>query len=35
MSFQKVLSYPDVELKEGEKYENKGIAKIQDEMVES
>jgi hypothetical protein len=35
MSFQKVLSYPDVELKEGEKYENKGIAKIQDEMVEA
>lgn len=35
ISFQKVLSYPDVELKEGEKYENKGIAKIQDEMVET
>jgi hypothetical protein len=32
---EKILSYPDVPLKEGEKYENKGIAKIQDEMVES
>lgn len=35
LTFHKVLSYPDKELKEGEKYENKGIAKIQDEMVEN
>ena len=31
----RLLSYPDVKLKEGEKYENKGIAKIQDEMIEA
>ena len=35
ISFQKVLSYTDRALKEGEKYEHKGIAKIQDEMVET
>jgi len=35
ISFQKVLSYTDRVLKEGEKYEHKGIAKIQDEMVEN
>lgn len=30
----RLMSYPDIKLKEGEKYEHKGIAKIQDEMVE-
>lgn len=30
----KLMSYPDIKLKEGEKYEHKGIAKIQDEMIE-
>jgi hypothetical protein len=33
MSFQKVLSYPDVELKEGEKYENKGIKRMVVQLV--
>ncbi len=34
IAFQKVLSYSDEQLGEGEKYEHKGIAKIQNEMVE-
>jgi hypothetical protein len=33
--FKKILPYSDQRLKEGEKYEHKGIAKIQDEMIES
>ncbi|GAK59304.1 hypothetical protein U27_06281 [Candidatus Vecturithrix granuli] len=33
--FQKILHYSDSELKEDEKYEHKGIAKIQDEMIEA
>jgi len=33
--FKKILPYSDMRLKEGEKYEHKGIAKIQDEMTES
>lgn len=35
ISLEKILSYSDRALKEGEKYEHKGIAKIQDEMVET
>lgn len=35
ISFNKILHYSDSKLKQGEKYENKGIAKIQDEMVET
>lgn len=34
LSFSKVLAYDSGKLAEGEKYENKGIAKIQDEMIE-
>lgn len=34
IEFTKILSYKD-ELKEGETYENKGIAKIQNEMIEA
>jgi len=33
LTFQKIFCYPDKELKEGEKYEHKAIAKIQDEMI--
>lgn len=35
ISFQKILPYSDKTLAEGEKYEHKGIAKIQDAMIES
>lgn len=35
IQFDKILSYEDRELKEGEKYENLGIAKIQDQMMEN
>ncbi|MCA9731931.1 MAG: hypothetical protein H6696_05515 [Deferribacteres bacterium] len=35
ISIQKLLPYPDRALKEGEKYEHKGIAKIHDEMIET
>jgi len=35
ISFQKILSYSDRTLAEGEKYEHRGIAKIQDEMIEA
>lgn len=35
ISFKKIISYSDMRLKEGEKYEHRGIAKIQDEMTES
>ncbi|HAO23406.1 MAG TPA: hypothetical protein DCQ37_24960 [Desulfobacteraceae bacterium] len=36
LNFQRILRYEsNKELKEGEKYEHKGIAKIQDEMVEA
>jgi hypothetical protein len=35
IKFDKFLVYKDEVLKEGDKYENKGIAKIQDEMIES
>ena len=35
ISFNKIMSYADMKLKEGEKYEHRGIAKIQDEMTES
>lgn len=34
LKFHKILDYEDKKLQEGEKYENLGIAKIQDEMVE-
>ena len=34
IQIDKILSYEDKVLKEGEKYEHKGIAKIQDEMIE-
>jgi len=34
IKIDKVLSYEDKALAEGEKYEHKGIAKIQDEMIE-
>lgn len=34
IEIDKVLSYPDKKLNEGEKYEHKGIAIIQDEMIE-
>ena len=34
LKFKKILSYSYSALKEGEKYENRGIAKIQDEMIE-
>lgn len=34
LRFHKILDYEDKNLQEGEKYENLGIAKIQDEMVE-
>jgi len=34
IQFEMILPYPDAPLKEGEKYELKGIAKIQDEMVD-
>lgn len=34
IKIDKILSYADKALNEGEKYEHKGIAKIQDEMVE-
>jgi hypothetical protein len=34
LSFSKVLAYDSGKLADGEKYENKGIAKIQDEMIE-
>ena len=34
IKIDKILSYPDKALNEGEKYEHKGIAKIQDEMIE-
>lgn len=34
LRFHKILDYEDKKLQEGEKYENLGIAKIQDEMVE-
>ena len=34
IKIDKILSYADKALKEGEKYEHKGIAKIQDEMIE-
>ncbi|MBU2579334.1 hypothetical protein KKA09_04455 [Patescibacteria group bacterium] len=33
ISFSKILAYNDAPLKENEKYEDKGVAKIQDEMV--
>jgi len=35
LTLRKILPYEDRQLKEGEKYENKGIAQIQDEMIES
>ncbi|MGD9582027.1 MAG: hypothetical protein AB7V50_11700 [Vampirovibrionia bacterium] len=35
LKFSKILPYDSGKLAEGEKYENKGIAKIQDEMIES
>ena len=35
IQFNKILYYKDEALKEGETYENKGIAKIQNEMVEA
>jgi hypothetical protein len=35
IKFHKILIYKDEALKEGESYENKGIAKIQDEMIET
>jgi len=35
IKFERILSYADRELHEGEKYENLGIAKIQDEMIEN
>lgn len=35
LTFQKLLHYSDKALKEGEKYEHKGIAKIQDEMIDA
>jgi hypothetical protein len=34
LKFQKILSYDYSSLKDGENYENRGIAKIQDEMIE-
>ncbi len=34
LRFHKILAYEDKQLQVGEKYENLGIAKIQDEMVE-
>ena len=34
LKFSKILPYDSGKLAEGEKYENKGIAKIQDEMIE-
>jgi hypothetical protein len=34
LTFSKILTYPSKALEPGEKYENKGIAKIQDEMIE-
>lgn len=34
LKFHKILDYEDKKLQEGEKHENLGIAKIQDEMVE-
>lgn len=34
IKIDKILSYQDKALNEGEKYEHKGIAKIQDEMIE-
>lgn len=34
IKFQKILSYSDAQLKDGENYENRGIARIQDEMIE-
>jgi len=33
INFQKIIPYPDRALKEGEKYEHKGIARIHDEMI--
>jgi len=33
INFHKIIPYPDRALKEGEKYEHKGIAKIQEEMI--
>lgn len=35
ISLEKILPYEDRRLKDDEKYEQKGIAKIQDEMIES
>lgn len=35
LTFHKILHYSDRALQEGEKYEQKGIAKIQDEMINS
>ncbi len=34
LNFSKILDYADIKLQIGEKYENLGIAKIQDEMIE-
>lgn len=34
IKFEKILNYSYATLKEGEKYENRGISKIQDEMIE-
>lgn len=34
ISFSEILIYKDIELEIGQKYENKGIAKIQDKMIE-
>ena len=34
LKFNKILSYSYAPLKEGENYENRGIAKIQDEMID-
>lgn len=35
IQFHKIIVYKDEVLKEGETYENRGIAKIQDEMIEA
>lgn len=34
LNFSKILSYPSKKLEKGEKFENLGIAKIQDEMID-